>query len=44
MNPSKILRLKKVIRDLSFEKTRAISKKVLNLSSSSEIKTYLNLA
>ncbi len=44
INPSKILRLKKVIRDLSFEKTRAISKKVLKLSSSSEIKNYLNLA
>jgi phosphotransferase system enzyme I (PtsI) len=42
INPSNILKLKKVIRNLSFEKARIVSKKVLNLSSSSEIKNYLN--
>jgi phosphotransferase system enzyme I (PtsI) len=42
MNPGNILGIKKLIRELSFEKARVISKEVLKLSSSSEIKNYFD--
>lgn len=42
MNPSNILGIKKLIRELHFERARVVSKEILNLPSSFEIKNYLN--